>query len=46
MTLDKDFYNKIAIIITLEFLYKDFDTITTNLLEIGNQIINRIKSIL
>lgn len=46
MTSEQDLWDKIAIVITLDSLYEDFDTTTTNLLEAGGNIINQIQSIL
>lgn len=39
-------WNIIAIIIALSFLHKDFDIITSSLLEVGDKSINSIQSIL
>lgn len=46
MTLNKDLWDTIAIVITLNFLHPDFDITAASLLETGNKIINKIQSIL
>lgn len=46
MTLSQNFWDISSIVIALDFLYQDFDTTTTCLLEIGDQTINEIQSIL
>lgn len=42
MTLKHDFFNTIAIIIILDTLYKNFETIMTNMLKTGDKSIEKI----
>ena len=46
MTLNRDLWDMIAIVIALDSLHKDFDTTTANLLETDNMTIDQIQSIL
>lgn len=46
ITSEQDLWDIIAISIVLNFLYNNFDTTTTSLLEIGNKTIDKIQSIL
>lgn len=46
MILNRNLWNKIAIVIILDSLYEDFDTITVSLLEIGNKTIYQIQNTL
>lgn len=46
MTLSRDLWDIIAIMITLDSLHKDFDTTTTSLLETEDKTIDQIQSIL
>lgn len=46
MTLERDLWDMIAIIIALDSLYKNFNTTTVSLLEKGNKTIDQIQSIL
>lgn len=46
MILNRDLWNTIAIMIILDSLYEDFDTITVSLLETSNKTINQIQNIL
>lgn len=46
MTLGKNLWNTIAIVIVLNSLYEDFDIITTSLLQTGNKTIDQIQTIL
>lgn len=46
MTLGRDLCDMIAIVIALDSLYDDFDTITVSFLEIGDKMIDQIQSIL
>ena len=45
MTPERDLWDKIAIVIPLNLLCKDFDTITASILETGHKTINQIESI-
>lgn len=45
MILGQNFWDMIAIVIALYFLYEDFNTTTTSLLEKSNKTINQIQSI-
>ena len=46
MTPNRDLWDIIAMIIALNTLYEDFDTMTASLLETGNKTIDKIQSIL
>ena len=46
MSSNRDFLNTIIIIIAFNILYKDFNITIISFLEIRNQIIDKIKSIL
>ncbi len=46
MTLNRDLWDTMAIVIALDFLHQDFDTTTTSLLETGDKTIDEIQSIL
>lgn len=46
MTPNRDFWNTIAIVITLDSLHEDFDTTIASLLETGDKTIDQIQSIL
>lgn len=46
MTPGRNLWDTIAIVIALDSLHKDFDTITASLLETGNKTIDQIQSIL
>lgn len=46
MTSRQDFWDTITIVITLDFLHKDFNTTIISLLKIGDKIINQIQTIL
>lgn len=43
---NRDLWDIIAIVIALNTLYKDFETMTVSFLETGNKIINKIQNIL
>ncbi len=46
LTPNRDIYNSIAIVIALDFIYDDFETKTSSLLETGDKSINEIQEIL
>ncbi len=46
MTLGRDLWDTIAIVIALDSLHSDFDTTTASLLETGDKTIDQIQSIL
>ncbi len=46
MTLNRDLWDTIAIMIALDLLHEDFDTTTASLLETGNKTIDQIQSLL
>lgn len=46
MILNQDLWDMIAIVIVLDSLHQDFDTILASLLETGNKFIDKIKRIL
>lgn len=46
ITQGQDLWDTIAIVIALDSLHKNFDTITVSLLEIGDKTIDQIQSIL
>lgn len=46
MTLNRDLWDTITIVIILDSLYDNFDTITISLLETGDKTIDQIQNIL
>lgn len=46
MILNQVFWDMIAIVLTLNFLYEDFDTTIVSLLETDDKTIDKIQSIL
>ena len=46
ITLNRNIWNSITILVVLDFLYNNFETIITNILKHGNKIIKKIKQIL
>lgn len=46
MTSGRDLWDIIAIVIALDSLYKDFDTMTASLLKMGDKTIDQIQTIL
>lgn len=46
ITLGQDFWDIIAIVIALNMLYNDFNTIATNLFKSEDKIIEQIQNIL
>lgn len=46
MTLERDLWDTIAIVIVLDTLHDNFDTITASLLETRDKTIDQIQSIL
>lgn len=46
MTKRRDLWDIIAVVIALDSLHKDFDTITTSLLKAGDKTIDQIQSII
>lgn len=46
MTLNRDLWDTIAIVITLDLLHNNFDIITTSLLKTRDKLIDKIQSIL
>lgn len=43
LTLDKDIYDRIAIIIAFDFIYNNFNTKISSFLKISNKRINKMK---